>query len=71
MEDIGLNPPLADADKSELAAMRKRRHLIAHRADWNERTGRGHHRTLSLRRSVVETWATTVERFGTAILSEI
>ena len=71
LKDLGLEPSLTDSDRSELAAMMARRHLIAHRADWNERIGQGHHHVVPLGKSTVESWISTTERFGILVLATL
>ena len=53
---------------SDLAAMMKRRHLIAHRADLNARFPR---LTNMMKISDVERWLTTVESFGEQLLGSL
>lgn len=52
----------------DLDAMMKRRHLIAHRADWNQAPGSGQHRARSLQSATVQEWLTVVRLFGAMLL---
>ena len=68
---IGLPASLLANHAADLEAMMKRRHLIAHRADRNLRRGRGHHQALSISRTLVTSWIDAVEKFVTALLSNL
>jgi hypothetical protein len=62
---------LTRADAASLEAMMKRRHLIAHRADRNPMSGRGHHKAQSVGTRLVEDWTAVVDSFGRSILAKI
>lgn len=60
-------PPVA----ATLEAMMKRRHWIAHRADANPRSGRGHHLAQSIGRGLVSSWIDAVDSFGGDVLQKV
>lgn len=53
-----------------LSALMRRRHRIAHRADQNPASGRGHHQALPLLPATARAWRATVEAIGSAILGQ-
>jgi hypothetical protein len=56
---------------ASLEAMMKRRHLIAHRADRNPMSGRGHHAAKSIGIQLVESWTAVVDAFGKSVLTKL
>lgn len=56
---------------ANLEALMRRRHWIAHRADRNRSSGRGHYAGQHLTPETVETWLYTVRGFGQAVLSQL
>lgn len=68
MEELGLDKSLVKPYAARLASLMSRRHLIAHRADRNEQTGRGHHRAVSIGKPTVEGWIAVVDAFGSKLL---
>lgn len=54
-----------------LEAMMRRRHLIAHRADMNPVSGRGHHVAQSISKELVSSWADVVESFGHGVVQNL
>lgn len=62
---------LREGEASVLASMMARRHLIAHRADVNERGGRGQHVATSITVTQVSDWCRVVETVGLRILTEL
>ena len=49
----------------------ERRHLIVHRADRDDRPGRGYHRARSIGRKALNRWVETVVMFAAAICSQL
>lgn len=68
---IGLDEALAAPYSNSLSTMMKRRHLIVHRADRNENTGRGHHGATPISKSDVDHWRDVVEQFGGVVLNAL
>lgn len=62
---------LSNADSASLEAMMRRRHLIAHRADRNPMSGKGHHLAQSIGTKLVEDWTTVVDTLGKAVLAKL
>jgi hypothetical protein len=54
-----------------LAELMARRHLIVHRADKEERHGRGHHRAKSIGKRALTNWVDTVLEFAAKICNEL
>ncbi len=71
LEQVGLDPKLLTAYSGDIGAMNSRRHLIVHRADANDATGRGQHPARSLARRTVEAWLSAVQEFGNAVINAI
>jgi hypothetical protein len=73
LDRVGINNRVWEtpAVAASLAAMMTRRHLIAHRADRNPMSGRGHHLAQSVSVPLVNGWTTVVDTFGKAVLSQI
>jgi hypothetical protein len=71
IDRAGLMNPLTNDDAATIEAMMKRRHWIAHRADPNPMSGRGHHAAQSIGRSQVDGWVSVVESFGKALLARM
>jgi hypothetical protein len=61
LTDVGLPPSLMRPYASHLATMMARRHLIVHRVDGNEQSGRGHHQAHSISKAIVQAWIAAVE----------
>lgn len=70
LDDLGVDPKIVDPFAVQLAALMSRRHLIVHRADRNESTGRGQHPARSINRTTVQEWVGAAVRFGDALLAE-
>lgn len=68
---VGIAHAIAPDVAAALEAMMKRRHWIAHRADANPRSGRGHHVAQSIGRSLVSYWIDTVDSFGRDVLQKV
>lgn len=71
LEQVELDPNLLTPYSGHIGAMNSRRHLIVHRADVNDATGRGHHPARSLARQTVKEWLTAVEQFGEAVIGAL
>jgi hypothetical protein len=65
---VGLLYTIASTNAAALEAMMKRRHWIAHRADVNRMSGRGHHVAQSIGKGLVSSWIDVVESFGRDVL---
>lgn len=65
---LGLTGDAFHQFDDDLDAMIKRRHLIAHRADWNQTLGTGQHHARSLQSATVRRWAGKVRSFGMILL---
>jgi hypothetical protein len=68
---VGISYTIMSPVAAALEAMMKRRHWIAHRADVNPMTGRGHHAAQSIGKDVVSSWIDVVESFGRDVLQRI
>lgn len=64
----GITYTITQAAAASLEAMMKRRHWIAHRADVNRMSGRGHHGAQSIGKALVISWLDAVEMFGQGVL---
>lgn len=71
LKRIGLAYQLTPGDNAEIVALMSRRHLIAHRADRNDKIGRGHAIVAPLGPQQVLGWLAAVERFAQSFLSQI
>lgn len=69
LEQRGFPASLLHPHRNDLGAMASRRHRIVHKADANHELGKGHHKTRSLGRSVVESWYNSVQQLGDALIS--
>lgn len=67
----GISYTLERSVAATLEAMMKRRHWIAHRADINPMSGRGHHGAQSIGKSLISSWIDAVESFGRDVLQRI
>ena len=65
---IEVDHAIPEEMRNRLAVMMSRRHLIAHRADRNFNTGKGHQKARSISAAVVKGWFKAVERFGADVL---
>jgi hypothetical protein len=63
--------PVVEPYRDSLGPMMKRRHWIVHRADRNELTGLGHHRTKSIDKGTVNGWLDAIRAFGDAVLERL
>lgn len=68
---IGTDPNsaygLSSRDWGLIALMTARRHLIAHRADRNDKSGRGHHLAKPLKEVDFRGWVDTVRKLGNSV----
>lgn len=64
----GLSAALKVHDGAILAAMMSRRHWIAHRADRNRNSGRGHFVATSISKASVNAWISLVESLGARVV---
>lgn len=71
LQEISINPGLADQFATSLSALISRRHQIAHRADRNDSGGSGQHQARSISRATVDSWIRSVEMFGRALLESV
>jgi hypothetical protein len=68
---LGIIDPVVEPYRDSLGPMMKRRHWIVHRADRNELTGLGHHRTRSIDKGTVNGWLDAIRAFGDAVLERL
>lgn len=67
----GIDPGFMEPFERSIAAMMKRRHQIAHRADQNEVGGSGNHMAASLGVWTVEAWIFAVEELLRGIVARV
>ncbi|MDG9667162.1 HEPN domain-containing protein [Hahella sp. CR1] len=68
LTSLGLVFDEMDFEFDALTKLMARRHLIVHRADFDQTGGRGNHRVKSISVQQVETWVLAVEKFGHDVL---
>ena len=68
---VGISYTITTPNAAALEAMMKRRHWIAHRADVNPMSGRGHHGAQSIGKGLVSSWIDVVEAFGRDVLQKM
>lgn len=68
---VGISYAISNTDAAALETMMKRRHWIAHRADVNPSSGRGHHGAQSIGRGLISSWIDVVEPFGRSVLNAL
>lgn len=71
LESVGVDVSAVNSRFADLESLMKRRHQIVHRADRDETGGQGHHRVRSLGRRYLWNWLSAVEKFTSAVLSEL
>ena len=67
LEPYGLTKP----DWSLIEAMMKRRHLIAHRADRNNESGKGHHLNKPIGLGELQKWVDKIRALGNSVQQQI
>lgn len=65
---VGISYVIPPPSAAALEAMMKRRHWIAHRADVNPMSGRGHHMAQSISKGLISSWIDVVDSFGRDVL---
>lgn len=67
LEPYGLTKP----DWSLIEAMMKRRHLIAHRADRNDESGKGHHLNKPIGLGELQKWVDKIRALGNSVQQQL
>ncbi len=68
---VGVSVSIGHVVVAALEAMMKRRHWIAHRADANPLSGRGHHVAQSIGKGLISSWLDVVESFSRDLLQQV
>lgn len=71
LSDIGIDPQCASNTYPTLENLTARRHHIVHRADKNERGGRGNHGVRGINKGTVQPWINAVKEFVEKVLGAI
>lgn len=70
--NVGIDVTRVNSHFSRIEPVMKRRHQIVHRADRdNQASGRGRHQVTSIGVATVNTWISSIEKFGQAVLNEV
>lgn len=72
LESVGIDIDQVNVHFPKIEPVMKRRHQIVHRADQDDTAaGQGHHRVTSLGVGTVESWTSSIEEFGNAVLNQV
>lgn len=71
LQRAGVQHNFSPAESATIEAMMRRRHWIAHRADRNPSSGRGHPTVQPLGRGLVEQWISLIDTFGRAVVAAL
>jgi len=71
LRDLGIEVDAISDRFADIQELMQRRHHIVHRADADERPGRGHHEAKSIGRGAVGRWIEAVHEFADSVLAAL